>query len=126
MEELAEKTSLPLDSLKATIGRYNELAQAGRDDDFGKRAELMTTILEPPFYALRMQNMMCVSVGGLDVDANSQVLGENRTPIAGLYAVGNTAGGLFGVDYNEAPVPGVSLGRCVTFGKLLGEHLASA
>lgn len=126
LEELAEKTSLPLDSLKATIGRYNELVQAGRDDDFGKRAELMTTILEPPFYALRMQNMMCVSVGGLDVDANSQVLGENRTPIAGLYAVGNTAGGLFGVDYNEAPVPGVSLGRCVTFGKLLGEHLASA
>ena len=85
----------------------------------------MTAITEPPFYALRMQSMLCVSVGGLNVDVNSQVLSEDRTPIPGLYAVGNTAGGLFGVDYNEAPVPGVSLGRCVTFGKLLGEHLAT-
>lgn len=125
IEELAELCALPVDELKATIARYNELAESGSDTDFGKRPELMTVIAEPPFYALRMQNMMCVSVGGFDVDVNSQVLGENRTPIAGLYAVGNTAGGLFGVDYNEAPVPGVSLGRCVTFGKLLGEHLAA-
>ncbi|MEC4185036.1 FAD-dependent oxidoreductase [Adlercreutzia sp. R21] len=125
LEELAELCALPLDELKATVERYNKLAQDGNDPDFGKRAELLTTISEPPFYALRMQNMMCVSVGGLDVDVNSQVLDENRSPIAGLYAVGNTAGGLFGVDYNEAPVPGISLGRCVTFGKLLGEHLAT-
>ena len=125
LEELAEACGLPLDELKATVDRYNGLAAAGRDDDFGKRPELMTAITEPPFYALRMQSMLCVSVGGLNVDVNSQVLSEDRTPIPGLYAVGNTAGGLFGVDYNEAPVPGVSLGRCVTFGKLLGEHLAT-
>lgn len=125
LEELAALCDLPLDALTATVDRYNALTTTGRDDDFGKRSELMTAIVEPPFYALRMQNMMCVSVGGLDVDINSQVLGENRAPIPGLYAVGNTAGGLFGVDYNEAPVPGVSLGRCVTFGKLLGEHLAT-
>lgn len=125
IEDLAEKTGLPLDGLKATIERYNDMVEGGADLDFGKRPELMTAISEPPFYALRMQSMMCVSVGGLKVNTDSQVLNEFDEPIAGLYAVGNTAGGLFGVDYNEAPVPGVSLGRCVTFGKLLGEHLAA-
>ena len=72
-----------------------------------------------------MQTSLCVSVGGLNVNIDSQILDETGAPIPGLYAVGNTAGGLFGVDYNEAPTPGVSLGRCVTFGKLLGEHLAT-
>lgn len=125
LEELAEKTELPLESLKETIARYNELAEAGNDLDFGKRRELMTTIAEPPFYALRMLSEMCVTVGGLNVDVNHQLLDENANPIPGLYGVGNVAAGLFGVDYIEAPVPGVSLGRCVTFGKNLGEHLAS-
>lgn len=125
LEELAEASGIPVEGLRATVARYNDLVAAGRDDDFGKRAELLTAIAEPPFYALRMQTMMCVSVGGLSVNLDSQVLDETGAPIPGLYAVGNTAAGLFGVDYNEAPVPGVSLGRCVTFGKLLGEHLAT-
>ncbi|MEC4273083.1 FAD-dependent oxidoreductase [Adlercreutzia sp. R25] len=125
LDELASAVGIPADALKATVDRYNELVEGGVDLDFGKRQELMTSISEPPFYALRMQTGMCVSVGGLNVDTNSQILDEAGAPIEGLYAVGNTAAGLFGVDYNEAPVPGVSLGRCVTFGKLLGEHLAS-
>lgn len=125
LEELAEKAGIPAESLKATVERYNELVAGGTDLDFGKRPELMTAISEPPFYALRMQTSLCVSVGGLNVNIDSQILDETGAPIPGLYAVGNTAGGLFGVDYNEAPTPGVSLGRCVTFGKLLGEHLAT-
>lgn len=124
IDELAEQSGIPADALKESIARYNDLASSGVDLDFGKRPELMTTIEQPPFYALRMQTMMCVTVGGLQTDTNSQVLDESGAPIDGLFAVGNTAAGLFGVDYIEAPVPGVSLGRCVTFGKLLGEYLA--
>lgn len=125
IEELASLAGIPAEGLAATVDRYNELAKSGNDVDFGKRRELMTSITEPPFYALRMQTGLCVSVGGLNVNVDSQILDETGAPIPGLYAVGNTAAGLFGVDYNEAPVPGVSLGRCVTFGKLLGEHLAT-
>ena len=125
LEELAERMGVDAERFTATVARYNELAAKGVDEDFGKRRELMTTIEQGPFYALRMQTDLCVSVGGLQVNVDSQVLDETNAPIEGLYAVGNNAGGLFGVDYNEAPVPGVSLGRCVTFGKLLGEYLAA-
>lgn len=124
IKELAEQIGIDANELEATVKRYNELAAKGVDDDFGKRAELMTTIEQGPFYALRQVSDLCVSVGGLRVNLNSQCLDETGAPIDGLFAVGNTAGGMFGVDYNEAPVPGVSLGRCATFGKLLGEYLA--
>lgn len=123
--ELAEKIGVDATALGKTVSRYNELAASGVDEDFGKRTELMTTIEQGPFYALRQVTLMCVTVGGLQVNTDSQCLDETGAPIAGLFAVGNTAGGMFGVDYNEAPVPGVSLGRCCTFGKLLGEHLAT-
>lgn len=125
LDELAEKIGIDATSLKKTVSRYNELATSGVDEDFGKRPELMTSIEQGPFYALRQVTLMCVTVGGLQVNTDSQCLDETGAPIKGLYAVGNTAGGMFGVDYNEAPVPGVSLGRCCTFGKLLGEHLAT-
>ncbi len=125
LEELADAAGIPKDAFLATVDHYNQIVESGVDTDFGKRRELLTSITEPPFYALRMQTNMCVSVGGLQVNVNSEVLDETGAPIDGLFAVGNTAGGLFGTDYVESVVPGVSLGRCVTFGKNLGEYLAT-
>jgi hypothetical protein len=49
--ELAEKIGVPAENLKATVARYNALYEQGDDVDFGKRAELLTGITEPPFYA---------------------------------------------------------------------------
>jgi predicted oxidoreductase len=84
----------------------------------------MAKIEQPPFYGLRMSVELGVSVGGLTTNADSECLTEAGEVIPGLYAVGNNAGGLFGIDYNEVTIPGISLGRCVTFGWLLGKHLA--
>jgi hypothetical protein len=36
IEELAQKPKLPADTFKATIERYNELYDAGVDEDYGK------------------------------------------------------------------------------------------
>lgn len=107
----------------ATVERYNTLVDEG-DIDFGKRPELMTKIMEPPFYALKMGVEVAVSVAGLLTNADSECLDKEGRVIDGLYAVGNNAGGLFGIDYNEVTVPCISLGRSITFGYLLGKHLA--
>ena len=125
IEELAEETGLPYEKLQATIDRYNELVAQGWDEDFGKRPELLTSISEPPYYALRMTTGLCVSVGGLNVDIHHAVLDAEGLPIPGLYAVGNNATDLhLGTEYIEGVVAGNSLGRCVTYGKLLGEYLS--
>lgn len=128
LEELADLMGFEGDAretLFATIDRYNELVATGNDEDFGKRPELLTSITEPPFYALDMKTELGVSVGGFITDVDSNVLDEDGSPIPGLYAVGTVTGTLFGVDYNETTVPGISLARNVVFGKALGEHLAS-
>ena len=61
---------------------------------------------------------------GLHVDENSQVCTAEDKPIAGLFAIGNAQGDFFGVDY-PVHCPGISHGRCVTFGQLVGESLAT-
>ena len=53
IKELAVLMDVPVDALIGTVGRYNELASLGKDPDYGKRSELLTTIDKPPYYALK-------------------------------------------------------------------------
>lgn len=126
LEDLADQMGFDdqaKETFLATVDRYNQLVDDG-DTDFGKRPELMCKIEQAPFYALKMRVELGVSVAGLVTNADSECLNAQGAVIPGLYAVGNNAGGLFGADYNEVTVPGISLGRSVTFGYLLGKHLA--
>ncbi len=99
IEELAEKMEVPVENLRKTVDRYNELCKMGRDVDFGKRAELLTTITEPPFYALKWGPALLNVHGGVIIDPKMHVLDKDSEPIPGLFAIGNVSGGLYGVDY---------------------------
>jgi hypothetical protein len=121
-EALAGRMGVPADVFTATLKRYNSLAYEGKDADFGKRRELLTPLDEPPYYALKFGSALLAVSGGLRVDTRMRVLDENGTPVDGLYAVGNTAGGRYGVDY-PIVVAGTSHGTALTFGFLLGEML---
>ena len=90
---------VPVDTFLATVARYNELCAKGEDLDFGKRSELLTSITEPPFYALKWGPALLNVHGGMLTDTAMRVLDAASRPIPGLYAVGNVAGGLYGVDY---------------------------
>ena len=57
------------------------------------------------------------------MNEDSQVCTEEDAPIKGLFAIGNVQGDFFGKDY-PVHCPGISHGRCVTFGQLVGEALA--
>lgn len=127
LEELVEKMGLPKERALASIERYNELAHAGADVDFGKKASRLFPLEEGPFYACQFnQALILVVMGGLVVDhATCQALDKNREPIAGLYAAGNTMGGRFLVDYPTV-VQGISHSSCMTFGRLAGRSAARA
>lgn len=125
LEDLAAQMDVPAAKLKETVNCYNEIVEAGFDEDFGKRKELLTSLSEPPYYALRIVTGLCVTVGGLTINTDHEVLDEKGKKIDGLYAVGNVSGGLYGVDYDPSAILGCSLGRCVTDGWLLGQHFAT-
>ena len=123
LEELAEKLGIPADTFVATVARYNEMCAAGEDKDFGVPARFLAAIEEAPFYAVEVPTQTLTVPFGLHVDSNSQVCGDDDLPIPGLFAVGNVQGDFFGCSY---PVfcPGISHGRALTFGNLVGHALA--
>ena len=119
LEELAEKMKLPYERFKGTVERYNYLAHLGRDLDFGKRPECLSTIEKAPFYAIKMGISLLVTLGGLKINTRLQVLDNERNPIPGLYAAGNVSGSFFSNDY-PITIFGVSHSRALTFGRLAG------
>jgi succinate dehydrogenase/fumarate reductase flavoprotein subunit len=60
--------------------------------------------------------------GGLKTDETARVLDAQNQPISGLYAVGNDMASIFGGSY---PGGGATLGPGMTFGYIVGRHLAA-
>lgn len=126
LEELAEQLGVPADHLVATVDRYNELVAAGEDADYMKPMDFMFPIDTPPFYGIRRQYVISVITGGLEVDETCNVVDDSWQPIPGLYAVGNVQGGFFGGTDYPFDITGLSLGRAMTMGYVVGRDLAQA
>jgi hypothetical protein len=125
LEELADKLEINKSEFLATVKRYNELCEQGKDLDFGKATKFMKAIKTPPFYGIHRHLRVSALISGLLVNENNQCLDKDNNPIKGLYAAGNVSGCFYGgVDY-PMDVYGLSLGRCYTQGRLLGQYLAS-
>jgi succinate dehydrogenase/fumarate reductase flavoprotein subunit len=124
LEELAGLMNVDSATFLATVERYNQMCEQGHDDDFGKRAEILTPILEPPFYAGKLLAGCLTMCGGLRCDADCRVLDVEDNPIGGLYICGSAQGDFFGAGDYPTLVPGIGLGRCVTFGRIAGINAA--
>lgn len=121
IEELATKMEVPVETFKATIARYNELCKLGKDLDFGKRADRLTPIETPPFYAGTAVIAFLVVLGGLNVNTKLQPLDSEWKIIPGLYLAGNTVGNRFANDY-PTMCSGLSHGFAWTTGYLAGKN----
>ena len=125
IEELAELMEVDPVQLKATVDHYNELCAEGFDYDFGKPSKYMKPVDTAPFYAVKRVYQVSAIVDGLKVNEAGQVLDMDNQPMEGLYAAGNCSGGFYGdVDYSLDTM-GLSIGRCVTFGYLVGKDVAA-
>jgi fumarate reductase flavoprotein subunit len=125
LEELAEQLGIDADGLKATVERYNELAEQGRDDDFGKRADRLYPIVEPPFYGTKEEGAFAFCMThGIMADADCHALDKDRNIVKGLYVAGNTMGCRFAEDY-PTTIMGVSHSMAMTFGRLAGMNAAA-
>lgn len=123
LEELAAQIGVPPENLVATVERYNEMCDKGEDTDFGVPPEFLCPVKEPPFVAKWVPALTLVVPFGLHVNLDSQVLTQDEEVIEGLYAIGNVQGDFFANSY-PVHCPGLSHGRGLTFGQLVGEALA--
>jgi len=103
-------------NLAQTIDAYNGY-QASRNDVQFKRPDLPRPIRTGPFVALEIKPGIHYTMGGLLIDAKTQVLDAGKRPIAGLFAGGEVTGGVHGANR----LGGNSISETITFG-----HIAAA
>lgn len=123
LEGLAGLLDMPPSALVATVERYNHDVRKGFDQGFFKAEDMLRLVAKPPFYAAVVRaSVICWTGVGLKIDSNAHVLDASGTPILGLYAAGETTGGMFGECY---PSGRASIGNAIVFGRIAGAGAAS-
>ena len=115
LEELAAK-------LKGSIDTYNAVVRGEKKDPLGfvannKADKVMT---EGPWYACQKVPTVHHTMGGLQINADAQVLGINGKVIPGLYAAGETTGGIHGSNR----LGGNAIADCMVFGRTADTNAA--
>ncbi len=79
-----------------------------------------------PLIAVRLSILTRKSLGGLETDLSSRVLGANGHPVPGLYAAGEVAGFGGGGVHGYRSLEGTFLGGCIFSGRTAGRAAAAA
>jgi 3-oxo-5alpha-steroid 4-dehydrogenase len=125
--EMEQALGIPAGDLAATLERYNGNAARGEDPDFHKQPEYLAPQDNGPWAAfdLSLGKAMYAgfTMGGLATSIDGEVLREDGSVIAGLYAVGACASNIAqdGKGYSS----GTQLGEGSFFGRRAGKHAAA-
>ncbi|KUG05433.1 fumarate reductase flavoprotein subunit [hydrocarbon metagenome] len=122
--EVADAMGIPAEQLQSTVDRYNELYDMGEDVDFGKDSFRLSALRQPPYYCTKLGGLMLSTMDGVQINTNSQVIGQDEKPIPGLFVVGNDSGRYYTATYPNFGA-GTNAGRCATFGRYCGKYVAS-
>jgi 3-oxosteroid 1-dehydrogenase len=135
LHELAGKAGINATVLEQTVTRFNDMAQEGRDLDFGRGQsehdhyhsdpsqphQNLGAISRAPYFAVPIFLGNLGTKGGLRTDAQGHVMSMTGGPIEGLFACGNVAASWMGPGY---PGAGGSLGPIMTAAYLCGNEAA--
>jgi predicted oxidoreductase len=117
---------------------YNAGAVEGQDPAFGRgRTSFNRYLADPnhkpnpcvgpigkgPYYALKVVMGDLGTFDGIRTSVVGEVLREDGSAVAGLYAVGNDRASMMGGNY---PGAGITLGPIMTFGYITARHIAKA
>ena len=121
--QLAEAIGIRAETLQTTVSNYNADCELGADRWFFKSREHLKPLSSPPYYAAPIRpQVVCWTGAGLRIDREARVLDLADRPIPGLYAAGETTGGMFGECYAGG---GASVGNAVSFGRVAGRNAAT-
>lgn len=123
LDELAARSGINAGALKATVDRYNADVARGLDSAFFKDPAVLRPIGTAPFYAVEVRPaIVCLTSTGLRIDPDTHVLSTSERIIPGLYAAGETAGGVLGDRYIGG---GNSIANAIVFGRIAGSTAAA-
>ena len=123
LDALAEHVGIDRARFATTVNDYNRDCDDGVDRAFAKDPALLRPIRQPPFHAVRIRPAVIgITGGGLRIDRDARVLDRADRPIPGLFAAGETTGGIHGRCYVGG---GGSLASALVFGRIAGASAAT-
>ena len=116
--EVAKEIGVNPSKLAKTFADYNRVAQT-KQCPYGKKFfhNLPMDMNDNVWHVAIVMPVVHYTMGGLQINTESQVTNERGHPIAGLYAAGEVAGGIHGRNR----LGGNSLLDCVVFGRVAGD-----
>ena len=105
--------------LKKTIADYNYAVECKNDSQF-HRLTLDNKIDNPPYYANAKTVTVHQTLGGVEINENTQVLDKKGNVIKGLFACGEVTGGIHGANR----LGGNSFPDSIVFGRIAGRNAA--
>jgi succinate dehydrogenase/fumarate reductase flavoprotein subunit len=117
---LAGKLGLDAASLRATIERYQAHCAAGYDPDFGRPADTLLPLAQPPFYAVKLWPTLLNTQGGPRRNARSQVVGALGDTVPRLYSAGE-----LGSLWNRIYPGGGNISEALATGRIAGRNAAA-
>ncbi len=118
-EELAAEMNIDPAALAETISTWNGYVEAKNDPDFGRTS--FAAPLEGTLYALTVQPGIHHTMGGLKIDTECRVIGNDNVAIDGLFAAGEVTGGVHGSNR----LGGNAVADFTVFGRIAGASAAS-
>jgi len=128
VEEMEAALGIPEGALVSTLEHYNRHAAAGVDPDFHKQPEFLAPQDKGPWAAFDLSLGKAMysgfTVGGLATTVDGEVLRDDHTEVAGLYAAGACASNI--AQDGKGYASGTQLGEGSYFGRRAGTHAAEA
>lgn len=122
IEQLAEITGVPLETLRETILAVEAATRGEAEDVFG-RDFTGKPVLQVPYRAAKVVGALFHTQGGLDIDAEARVKRADGTVFPNLFAGGGAARGVSGSG-PAGYLAGHGLLTATTLGKLAGRAAA--
>ena len=143
MNDVTATDDIDADRLAEVVGKHDETIRRGRrlhnDDQLRRiaharqyrgdrvrtsRSALIDDPKARPLIAIREQLTTRKSLGGIQTDLGSRVLGVGGVPMPGLYAVGEAAGFGGGGIHGIRSLEGTFLGGCILGGRAAARTIA--
>ena len=119
-EELAKAMGVDEAAFAATMEKWNACVEAGEDAEFG-RTSFANPLNTAPYYAIKVTAGIHHTMGGLTINANTEVLAEDGSVIPGLYAAGEVTGGIHGANR----LGGNAVADFTVFGRIAGQQASA-
>ena len=114
-EELGKAMGVDEAAFAETMEKWNGYVEAKNDPDFG-RTSFANPLNTAPYYAVKVTAGVHHTMGGLKINANTEVLNEKGEVIPGLFAAGEVTGGVHGANR----LGGNAVADFTVFGRIAG------